>query len=259
MAYQTIEYTVSGKVATIALNRPPVNPLNKQLFLELYDALLDIEANPEIGAIIVTGKGEKAFAAGADITEMANLDAAGIEDMNRYSRRAFDKLENIGKPVIAAINGLALGGGLELALCCDFRIASENAKVALPEINLAIIPGGGGTQRLQRLIGQAKAKELLYFGDMIKADEALAAGIVNKVVPLEQLMETANEWASKLAEKPAVAMRMMKTAVQSGAQTDLNTALNIEATCFAVTFATEDRKEGMTAFVEKRKPNYQGR
>lgn len=259
MEFETLELSVNGRVAVLSLNRPPMNPLNKKLFSELYEILEELENNDDIGAIIITGKGERAFAAGADISEMKELDAAGIARMNRISRKAFEKLENIGKPVIAAINGLALGGGCELALCCDFRICSENAKIALPEINLAIIPGGGGTQRLQRLIGQARAKELLYFGDMIKAQEAQAYGLVSKVVPLESLMDTALEWAAKLAEKPAVALKMMKTALHTGADTDLNNALTIETVCFGITFETEDRKEGMASFFEKRKPVYVGR
>jgi enoyl-CoA hydratase len=259
MELETLELTIHGKVAVITLNRPPMNPLNKQLFRELDQVLQELEDNDQIGAIVLTGKGEKAFAAGADITEMKDLDMDGITKMNRLSRKAFHKLEHIGKPVIAAINGLALGGGCELALCCDFRICSDNARIALPEINLAIIPGGGGTQRLQRLIGQAKAKEMLYFGDMIHAQEAFAVGLVNKVVPPEGLLEAALEWGAKLADKPAVAMRMMKSAVQAGADTDLENALTIESISFGSTFNTEDRVEGMASFSEKRKPNYVGR
>lgn len=259
MTFETLELQISGKVATIYLNRPPVNALNKKLFEELHQLLDDIEHHDEVKAVIITGKGERAFAAGADITEMSHLDATGIEKMNRISRKAFAKIENLSKPVIAAVNGLALGGGCELALCCDFRIFSEKVKIALPEISLAIIPGGGGTQRLQRLIGQARAKELLYFGDMMNAQDALLCGLANKTVPHEQLLEACNEWANKLAEKPAVAMRMMKTAVNTGANMDLENALTLEASCFGITFATQDREEGMNAFVEKRKPLYQDR
>jgi enoyl-CoA hydratase len=259
MTYETLEYSVTGKAAMISLNRPSMNPLNKQMFIELYQIMNEIEHNDEIQAVIITGKGERAFAAGADMSEMKDLDFNDMSKWNQISRRAFDKVESVGKPVIAAINGLALGGGCELALCCDFRICSENAKIAFPEINLGIIPGGGGTQRLQRLIGQAKAKELLYFGDIISAQDALTCGLVNKVVPLEGLLDAANEWAAILAEKPAVALRMMKTAVHTGADTDLNNALTIESVCFGNTFSTQDRMEGMTAFFEKRKPNYVGR
>ncbi len=258
MTYETLEYSISGKTALISLNRPSMNPLNKQLFIELFLIMNEIDHNDEIRAVIITGKGERAFAAGADMSEMKGLDANEMSKWNHISRRAFDRVANLGKPVIAAINGLALGGGCELALCCDFRICSDNAKIALPEINLGIIPGGGGTQRLQRLVGQAKAKELLYFGDMITAEDALLCGLINKVVPLEELIDAAKEWADKLAEKPAVALRMMKKAVDTGAELDLNQALEIESLCFGNTYTTQDRIEGMTAFFEKRKPIYVG-
>lgn len=259
MKFETLELTVNDKVALLSLNRPPMNPLSKKLFYELYQVMEDLDNDDNIRAIIITGKGERAFAAGADISEMKDLDASGVAKMNQISRKAFDKVENMGKPVIAAINGLALGGGCELAMCCDFRICSENAKIALPEINLGIIPGGGGTQRLQRLIGQARAKQILYFGDMINSQDALHYGLVNKVVPWDDLLGTANSWAAKLAEKPAIALKNMKTAVQSGADTDLSNALTIETVCFGNTFTTEDRKEGMASFLEKRKPNFVGR
>lgn len=259
MQPETLELTYNGKIAVIHLARPPMNPLNRRMFQELYQVLEHLEQQDEVGAIIITGKGERAFAAGADISEMKELDYNGMTVMNQLSRKAFRKVETIGKPVIAALNGLALGGGCELALCCDFRICADNAKIALPEINLAIIPGGGGTQRLQRLIGQAKAKELLYFGDMMNGEDALACGLVNKVVPFEELMDAALVWGAKLADKPVVAMRMMKTAIHAGADTDLENAITIESVCFGNTFSTDDRLEGMTAFFEKRKPQYVGR
>lgn len=258
MNLETLKFKVNDKVAIVKLDRPPVNPLNSQLFRELVEVVRDIEANDDIRAVIITGEGEKAFAAGADISEMKDSDARSIEKMNQLSRRAFAEFEGLSKPTIAAINGLALGGGLELALCADFRICSEKAKVALPEITLAIIPGGGGTQRLQRLIGQSKAKELLYFGDMISSQEAYEIGLVNQVVEPEKLMETSLEWAFKLANNPPVAMAMMKKAVNAGAEVDMKTSLDIENLCFRNTFVTEDRKEGMNAFVEKRKPNFVG-
>lgn len=256
---ETLEWSLENRVATIYLNRPPVNALNRRLFEELYELLEEIESNDEVKAVVLTAKGDRAFAAGADIREMADLDARGMEQMNRLSRRTFDMLENLSKPVIAGINGLALGGGCELALCCDFRICSEHAKIGLPEITLAIMPGGGGTQRLQRLIGQAKAKEMLYFGDVVSADEAYRIGLVNRVVPHEKLLETCAEWAEKLAAKPAVALRMIKRSVNAGANLDLCSALTFEAACFGNVFATEDRKEGMAAFVEKRKPVFADR
>ncbi len=257
--YNTILVEKEDQITTIYLNRPPYNPLSSELFAELSDAMDKVAQDEETRVLIITGKGDKALAAGADIKEMARLDDSEIINMNKISRQAFSKIANLDKPTIAAINGLALGGGLELALTCDFRICSENAKLGLPEINLAIIPGGGGTQRLQRLVGQAKAKELLFLGETIKAEDALAMGLVNQVVPLEELLNAAKELAKKLAEKPPLAMRMLKMAVNSGAHLDLEAALDLEFACFTTTFASEDRKEGMQAFIEKRKPQFKGR
>jgi enoyl-CoA hydratase len=259
MNWQTLEYRVEDRVAFIYLNRPPFNPLNKQLFIELYHLLEQVEEDENVRVVVLAGKGDRAFAAGADIHEMSQLDSVGVAKMGQISRKAFEKLERLSKPVIAAVNGLALGGGTELALVCDLRISSDKAKFALPEINLGIIPGGGGTQRLQRLIGQARAKELLFFGEMITAEQALNFGLVNKVVPHEELIESAKEWAQKLAEKSPVAMQMLKTSVYAGANIALESALDLEAACFGIAFASEDRKEGMAAFAEKRKPNFVGR
>lgn len=256
---QTLEYQAENQVAVITLNRPPFNPLNKELFLELSKLLSSVEEDDQIRAVIITGKGDRAFAAGADIHEMNRLDQVEVARMGQASRKAFDQIEQLCKPVIAAVNGLALGGGTELALACDFRISSETAKFALPEINLGIIPGGGGTQRLQRVIGQARAKEMLFFGDMINAQQALAYGLVNKVVPIEEVLSSAMEMAVKLAQKPAVAMHMLKLSVHKGANLDLGSALDFETACFANAFASEDRKEGMSAFAEKRKPVFTGR
>lgn len=257
---ETLEYTISENyVATVYLNRPPYNPLNTQLYQELSTLFDELEINPAVRSIIITGKGDRAFAAGADITEMMNLNGAEMLEMSRVSRLAYDKIEAINKPVIAGVNGLALGGGCELALACDFRICSTNTKFGLPEINLGIIPGGGGTQRLQRLIGQAKAKELLYFGETIDAQKAAEIGLVNKAVELEELLAETISWAEKLAQKPKVAMQMMKTSVNRGAGVDLQSALDLESACFGNAFASEDRKEGMQSFVEKRKPQFVGR
>lgn len=259
MELETLELSIENKIAVVRLNRPPMNPLSSKLFGELNELMDHLEDREDVRVVILTGAGEKAFAAGADISEMKDLDLHGMTRMNRVSREAFSRVDNFSKPVIAAVNGLALGGGLELALCCDFRILSENARVALPEINLGIIPGGGGTQRLQRLIGQAKAKELLYFGDMIGAQDALACGLATKVVPPDSLMETALEMAAKLAEKAPVALRMIKTSLHTGAGTDLNSALTVEQLGFGNIFETHDKKEGMAAFAEKRKPVFTGR
>ena len=259
MNAEFLQCEINNKVAVVTINRPPVNPLNSQVFQEIIDVMPELEGRNDVHTIVLTGSGEKAFVAGADINEMLELDTVGMLNMNKVSREAFSKIENLTKPVIAAINGLALGGGLELALACDLRIASEKAKFAFPEIGLGIIPGGGGTQRLQRIVGQGIAKELLYFGDMFTAERALELQIVNKVVPSEEVLPAAKEWAEKLAQKPQVALRMLKLAVNSGANVDLESGLSIETACFGNAFATEDRKEGLSAFVEKRKPNYVGR
>ncbi|AYA75577.1 enoyl-CoA hydratase/isomerase family protein [Bacillus sp. Y1] len=259
MSYEFLLCEINKNVAIVTINRPPVNPLNTKVFQELNTIFAELEANDEVRAIILTGSGEKAFVAGADINEMANLGLVGINKMNKISRTVFSKVENLTKPVIAAINGLALGGGLELALACDLRISSSKAKFAFPEVGLGIIPGGGGTQRLQKIVGQGVAKELLYFGEMFDAYRALELNIVNKVVPLEDLLDTAQEWALKLAQKPPVALQMLKLAVNTGGNTDLESGLIIESACFANAFSTEDRKEGLQAFIEKRKPIFAGK
>lgn len=259
MKFRFLQTEIENGVALVTINRPPVNPLNSAVFNELIHLMGELDRDNEVRAIIITGQGEKAFIAGADIQEMANLDAVAIMEMNKRSRLAFSAIENVSKPVIAAINGLALGGGLELALACDLRICSENAKFAFPEIGLGIIPGGGGTQRLQKIVGQGIAKELMYFGEMIDANRALDLQIVNKRVPQGEVLSSAKEWAEKLVKKPPIAMRMLKTAITSGANVDLETGLTLETSCFSNAFATEDRKEGLQAFIEKRKPVYQGK
>lgn len=259
MTYKFLLVEVENNVATITINRPPVNPLNTQVFNELSDVFSNLDEADDVRAIVLTGSGEKAFVAGADISEMAGLDLVGINKMNKVSRAVFTQIENSTKPVIAAINGMALGGGLELALVCDLRISNEKAKFAFPEVGLGIIPGGGGTQRLPKIVGQGIAKELLYFGDMFDAVRALELGIVNKVVPAEEVLPVAKEWAKKLAQKPPVALQMLKQAVNAGSNTDIESGLIIEAACFGNAFSTEDRKEGLNAFVEKRKPVYTGR
>ncbi len=259
MNYEFLNYEIENKVAVVTINRPPVNPLSTQVFKELSLIFDELDMDDAVNAIVITGSGEKAFVAGADITEMADLDLSGMMKMNKVSRAVFSKIENASKPVIAAINGLALGGGLELALACDLRICSEKAKFAFPEVGLGIIPGGGGTQRLQKIVGQGIAKELLYFGDMFDAKRALNLQIVNKVVPAEEVVSTAKEWAGRLAQKSAVALQMLKLAVNTGSNVDVESGLIIETTCFGNAFSSEDRKEGMQAFVEKRKPVFSGK
>lgn len=259
ISYQYLLCNVENRVAIVTLNRPPVNALNSQVFVELSQIFTELEANEDVHVIVLTGYGEKAFVAGADINEMANANIVTVMKNNKISKEVFTQVENSTKPVIAAINGLALGGGLELALACDIRISSDKAKFSFPETGLGIIPGGGGTQRLQKIVGLSVAKELIYFGDMIDADKALDLHILNKVVPADELLTAAKDWAEKLASKPPIAVQMAKLALNTGSNTDVETGLIVESTCFNTTFATEDAKEGLHAFVEKRKPVYIGR
>jgi enoyl-CoA hydratase len=260
LGYRTILYKKENGIGVVRINRPQaLNALNREVFSELYEVFSGISTDSEVKVVIITGSGDKAFIAGTDITEMRSQSSLEIRSFAMAARKANEAIYNLGKPVIAAINGFALGGGLELAMVCDLRICSENAKFGQPEINLGIIPGGGGTQRLTRLVGMTKAKELIFTGDMIDAQTAHDIGFVNKVVPSGKVMDEAKALAQKLLGKGAVALRMAKTAIHSGANMDLNSALDFEAECFAMCFSTEDQKEGMNAFIEKRKPKFQGK
>ncbi|WP_338450178.1 enoyl-CoA hydratase-related protein [Niallia oryzisoli] len=257
--YEYLLVDIENKVATVTINRAPVNALNSQVYQELSRVIDEIDANDDVNVIILTGAGEKAFVAGADINEMAGADLVTVVKNNKVARNMFKKVENSTKPVIAALNGLALGGGLEIALACDLRIASENAKFAFPEVGLGIIPGGGGTQRLQKIVGQGIAKELLFTGTMFSAEQAHNWHIVNNVVPAGEALSAAKELADKLAKQPPVALQMVKLAVNTGSNTDIESGLIIESNSFNTAFATEDGKEGLVAFTEKRKPNYKGK
>lgn len=259
MAYELIQLIVENGIATITLNRPPMNPLNTQVVRELALAADEIQADPSVKAVIITGAGDRAFAAGADISEMINFSPLEAYSFCQSFRTAFSKIENLEKPVIAAINGAAFGGGCELALCCDFRLAADTAKFGQPELNLGVIPGAGGTQRLSRLLGVAKAKELIFLGDIFDAAAAEKIGLVNKVIPAASLQEEARKFAERLASKPAAAMKMAKAAINNGVDLDITTALTLEIQNFTIAFASDDRKEGMGAFVEKRKPNFTGK
>ncbi|TGE36396.1 enoyl-CoA hydratase/isomerase family protein [Desulfosporosinus fructosivorans] len=259
MEYKTIIVRIEEGIATLTLNRPEVlNALNDQVFNELADAASEMAADPTVRVVIITG-GEKVFAAGADISQMATATAVEVMTSDKPSHRAFHLIETMPKPVIAAIAGYALGGGCELTLVADIRIAAENAQFGLPEIKLGILPGAGGTQRLPRLIGPGRAKELIFGGDFIKAEEALRIGLVNKVVPTNQLFEEAKKMAKRLCDRGAVALRLAKSAVNEGLRMDLEAGLQYEDKCFNLLFATEDQKEGMRAFLEKRPAKFQGR
>lgn len=259
MTYTAILLAKQDGVATVTLNRPPLNPLNSQVFKELSQAADELRQDSSVKAVIITGAGNKAFAAGADVTEMANLTPVEVYEFCQSSLTAFKNIETLNKPVIGAIGGLALGGGCELSLCCDFRLAADTAKFGQPEIGLGIIPGGGGTQRLPRLIGVAKAKELIFLGDLFDADTALKLGLVNRVVPAADLLEEAQKLAQKLAAKPSVALSMAKAAIDIGINLDISSALSLEIQHFVTAFASEDRQEGIGAFLEKRKPLFTGR
>lgn len=259
MSYETILLTKENGIATITLNRPPMNPLNSHLFKELSNAIDEIAEDASVKVVVITGAGSKAFAAGADVSEMAYLSPVEVYGFNLVSRTAFDKIENLGKPVIAAIAGVTFGGGFELALACDFRYAAENTKIAFPETGLGIIPGGGGTVRLPKLIGPSKAKELIYTGDIVNAAAAEQLGIVNKVFPVDSLLEETLKFAAKLATKPAVAMKMAKESINVGGNLDTSSALYFENQSFITAFASADAKEGLGAFLEKRQPKYTGK
>jgi enoyl-CoA hydratase len=256
MAYETIILEKKERIATITLNRPPMNPLNRKMYEEIGQVAEELNADPEVKVVIITGAGEKAFAAGLDVKEVEGKTVTDMKDFQAFSRDASAQVAAIEKPVIAALSGLALGGGLELALCCDLRIASEGTRFGQPEVTLGIIPGGGGTQRLPRLIGAARAKELFFTGAMIDAQTALEMGLVSKVVPPDKLMEEVTALATTIAAMPAVALKMIKQAVDHGINMDLNSALIYEGESFMLSYTSEDGREGLRAFVEKRKPSY---
>jgi len=260
MSYETLEYNVNGQIAIITINRPEVlNALNGQVFTELKTAFEQAGADPDVRAIILTGKGEKAFAAGSDIKEFASCSFYEARQISVRNNAAQQVIANCPKPTIAALNGYTLGGGLEVAMCCDIRIAAENAKLGQPEINLGFIPGGGGTQRLPRLVGVAKAKELIFSGKIITAQEALAIGLVNKVVPLSELIPESIAMAESFIKHSSVILEFAKIAIDTGIQLDLESGLQLEIGLWAESFATEDHHEGIAAFIEKRKPEFKGK
>jgi len=253
MTYETLIYEKEEGIGIITLNRPGrMNALDEQLVKELGQIIDETEGDEQVRVVILAGR-EKFFSAGADIREEVP------PNFLKRVRDLFHKIEYSDKPFIAAVSGIAYGGGCELSLVCDLRIASETAKFGMPEIKIGAIPAGGGTQRLPRLIGATRAKELLFSGDPIDANEAYRIGLINKVVPVEALLEEAKRMAQLLLERPPVALRMAKLAVNTGMNTDLETGLDYEAHCATILFTTEDLKEGMAAFREKRKPVWKGR
>jgi enoyl-CoA hydratase len=260
MGYDNIRYEVDGFIATVTVAREKaLNALNRHTLNEIGWALREADGDARVRVVIVTGAGEKAFIAGADIAEMQNQGATEARGFAQAGRTVGDILEAMQKPVIAAVNGFALGGGCELALACDFIYASDRAKFGQPEVNLGVIPGFGGTQRLPRRIGTARAMELVLTGDLIGADEALRIGLVNKVVPAAELMAEAKKCAEKIASKGPLAIAYARRSVRKSVELSLSSGNDLEAELFALLFATQDQKEGMKAFLEKRPAKFEGK
>ena len=259
MARDYVHYAVKDGIAIVTINHPPVNAIDKKMVLELGQTIDELETDSEAKIIILTGAGDKAFIAGADIPVFSNLDKASAEQFALSIQSVLSKMEDSRKVVICAINGLALGGGCEVAMACDIRIASEKAKLSQPEVNLGVMPGAGGTQRLPRLVGKGKAMELVFTGDMIGAEEAKAIGLVNCVVPAESLLEEAKKMAKKILTKGPVAIAMAKRAIHQGLEMTLREGLKLEAKLFGELFETFDMREGVKAFLEKRAPHFEGR
>jgi len=258
MSYDNIELTREGQVATLQLDRPKaLNALNLNMMQELADALTKLEADDSVGCVILTGS-EKAFAAGADIKEMAEDEYLGLYKHDRFEDYHM-ATERFRKPIIAAVSGYALGGGCEIAMMCDFIIAADNAKFGQPEINLGVMPGMGGTQRMLRAVGKAKAMDLCLTGRMMDAEEAERAGLVSRIVPLDDLMETAKEAAAKIASQSQPIAMMTKETIEAGFEMSLSQGIRYERRLFQSMFTTHDQKEGMAAFIEKRKPHFKNR
>ncbi len=260
--FETLIYSVVDGVAIIRLNRPErMNSIGGSMKQDLAAAFFDLARNdPQVRCVVITGTGDRAFCAGADIKERAG----GVSKGTKYyvtqqaTHELFRRIEEFERPVIAAINGVAAGGGLEIALVCDLRIAASTARLGLPEVKLGVLPAAGGTQRLPRLIGEGKAKELMYTGELISAEEALAIGLVNRVVAPEALMDEAMAMARKIAKQPPLAVSFIKRAVNTGMQVGLDSGMQFERFAAAMIVDSEDRKEGMRAFVEKREPVFKG-
>lgn len=250
---------IEGGLAEVTINRPQaLNALNSETLQELGKIIEDLAGKKEIGAVIITGAGEKSFVAGADITQMKDMSALEARTFGKLGQKIFSAIETMPQVVIAVVNGFALGGGCELAMACDIRLASKKAKFGQPEVTLGITPGFAGTQRLPRLVGRAIAKELIYTGDTIDAEEAYRIGLVNKIYEPEQLMDKAREFVNKILSRGIWAVKLSKSAINNGMNMDTESAYNYEAEIFGLCFATDDQKEGMTAFVEKRKADFKG-
>ncbi len=260
MNFTNLLIDVADGVALVTINRPAaLNALNIDVLNDLTAAFSSLQENASVACVILTGSGTKAFVAGADIAAMQPLNAVEAAHFARLGHTLMSLIESCPKPVIAAVNGFALGGGCELAMACDMRIAADTARFGQPEVNLGVIPGFGGTLRLSRLIGKGRAKELIFTGDMVSAQEAFRIGLANKVVAAEDLLTEAHGMAAKIAAKGPVAVRFAKEAIDSGLEMDLDRAGRFEADLFGLCFATEDQKEGMQAFLDKRPAKFTGR
>jgi enoyl-CoA hydratase len=260
MEYKNVLVSFEGEVGILAINRPrALNALNTETLKDIQAGIEEMKDHVEVKVLIVTGGGEKAFVAGADIEEMKGMNSIEALNFSKLGHLALRMIQDFDRPVIAAVNGYALGGGTEIALACDFIYASENARFGFPEVTLGIFPGFGGTQRLPRLIGKGKAKELILTGKVITAQEAYQMGIVNRVFPHASLVEETKKVALQIAANGAIGVRLAKSVVDGGFDMDLAEACSLESYAFSLGFSTEDQKEGMTAFLEKRKPNFKGR
>jgi enoyl-CoA hydratase len=260
MEFRHVIYEKNEGIATITLNRPEaLNALSTEVVEEILRAVEDVRTDENIRVVVLTGAGEKAFSAGADIKAMVGMTALKARELSSMGERLCVTLENLEKPVIAAINGYALGGGMEVAMACDLRIASENARMGQTEINIGLIPGWGGTQRLTRLVGMTKAKELVFTGRMIDARTAEQIGLLNMAVPADKFREIVHQLAVDLASKAPVALKVAKALITKGADMSLDAALELEREGFGVIGSTDDLKEGTSAFAEKRKPEFKGK
>ena len=259
MMFENLKYELKDGIAYITVNRPKaLNALSKEVLDELFQAFTAADEDPEVGAVILTGEG-RAFVAGADISQMVNLSGIDGQEMMKQGAKVMNHIEEIGKPVIGAINGFALGGGCELAMACDIRIASVNAKFGQPEVNLGIIPGFGGTQRLPRLVGKGMGKYMMMTAEMVNAEEALRIGLVEKVVEADELIPTCEQIAKTIMSKAPVAIKALKSAVNNGIMLDVKTGIAFEGEACGAPFSSEDRVEGMSAFLEKRPAVFKNR
>ncbi|MCI0567723.1 MAG: enoyl-CoA hydratase-related protein [Acidobacteria bacterium] len=260
MSFQNLTLEIRDRVARLTVNRPEkLNALNRATLQEMEQAFSECSSDPAVGLVILTGSGAKAFIAGADINELAQQTPVEGREYARYGQRLFQRIESLGKPVLAAINGYALGGGCEIALACTLRFAASTARFGQPEVNLGLIPGYGGTQRLARLVGRGKAQELILTGEMIDAAEALRIGLVNQVFPAEELLPKTEAVASIILSRGPLAVRYAMEAIHRGLNMPLEEGLDYEATLFSVLCSSTDMKEGTRAFLEKRKPKFEGR